>query len=109
MIENLSIFYDIDYIHVLQPNQYFKNSKIMTNYEKNISNYEKYKNPIEKFYNMFNLNNIELKYKFDARNIFDSNKDSLYRDYCCHLNNKGMYILSLNIINEFNDLFESKI
>ena len=101
MIEDLSKVYNFDYIHVLQPNQYLKNSKILTDYEKSISNFKKYKYPIENYYNNFNLNNINLSYKLDARKIFQYNQDNLYRDYCCHLNNKGMYLLSLKIVNSF--------
>ena len=109
MIFNLSEVYNFNYIHILQPNQYYKNSKNLTDSEKEISNFQKYKNPIEKFYENLNLNNLTIINKFDARKIFISNRESLYRDYCCHLNNKGMFILSNKIINEFQELFETEI
>ena len=48
MIFNLSEVYNFNYIHILQPNQYYKNSKNLTDSEKEISNFQKYKNPIEK-------------------------------------------------------------
>ena len=109
MIFNLSEVYNFNYIHILQPNQYYKNSKNLTDSEKEISNFQKYKNPIEKFYENLNLDNLTIINKFDARKIFISNRESLYRDYCCHLNNKGMFILSNKIINEFQELFETEI
>jgi len=109
MISELSKSYQFDYIHVLQPNQYFENSKPLTKEEQEISNFKKYEEPIKKYYDKFKIQNINSKYKFDARYIFESNNENLYRDYCCHLNNKGMYLLSNNIIDKFEDLFISFI
>ena len=30
---------------------------------------------------------------------------NLYRDYCCHLNNLGMHLISLEIIKNFDNEF----
>tara|TARA_A100001037_G_scaffold306535_1_gene352440 strand:- start:3617 stop:4801 length:1185 start_codon:yes stop_codon:yes gene_type:complete len=105
MISDLSKNYNFKYIHVLQPNQYFKDSKLLTKKEKEISNFTKYSNPISKYYEKFNIDEVQAKYKFDSRYIFKSNNENLYRDYCCHLNNRGMYLLSHNIIEKFEEVF----
>lgn len=106
MIFDLSEIYKFKYIHILQPNQYYRASKIMTDDEKKFSNFKKYKIPIEKFYKNLKTDKLMINYKFDARNVFLTNNETLYRDYCCHLNNKGMFILSKKIIEEFKELFE---
>ena len=47
--------------------------------------------------------------KIDLKYIFKNNSKELYRDYCCHLNNLGMHLLSLEIINSFKSDFENFI
>ena len=66
MISDLSKNYNFKYIHVLQPNQYFKDSKLLTKKEKEISNFTKYSNPISKYYEKFNIDEVQAKYKFDS-------------------------------------------
>ena len=34
------------------------------------------------------------------------NNETLYRDYCCHLNNKGVYLLANEIVNNFSYIFK---
>ena len=99
----------IIYIHALQPNQYLLNSKILTEKEKKLLNYPKYGNIISKYYNQLNLENLKAKNLIDLRYLFKNNTKDLYRDYCCHLNNLGMHLISLEIIKNFEKEFQSLI
>ena len=99
----------IIYIHALQPNQYLLNSKILTEKEKKLLNYPKYGNIISKYYNQLNLENLKAKNLIDLRYLFKNNSKDLYRDYCCHLNNLGMHLISLEIIKNFEKEFQSLI
>ena len=53
------------------------------------------------------MKNLDTKNKLDLRYSFKDNANDLYRDYCCHLNNSGMHLISLNIIKNFNQIFKS--
>ena len=99
----------IIYIHALQLNQYLLNSKIFTEKEKKLLNYPKYGNIISKYYDQLNLENLKAKNLIDLRYLFKNNTKDLYRDYCCHLNNLGMHLISLEIIKNFEKEFQSLI
>jgi len=107
MIYKISKIYGFDYIHIIQPNQYYSKSKILSKNEIEVSNFEKYKNPIEKYYSFLQVQNLIAVNKYDSRYLFKSNKETLYRDYCCHLNNKGIYLLSNSILKEFDHIFSN--
>ena len=89
----------------MQPNLYLKNSKKLTSEELNLLNYPKYGNIISKHYKTLNLNNLKTQKKLDLRYVFEENTKNLYRDYCCHLNNLGMHLISLEIIKNFDNEF----
>ena len=95
------------YIHILQPNFYLDKSKKLTKKEQSLLNYSKYGDIISNYYGTLNLENLNAKNKLDLRYIFKDNTNELYRDYCCHLNNLGMHLLSVNIIESFNKEFNS--
>ena len=97
-INDFSLKNNITYLHILQPNLYLKNSKKLTSEELNLLNYPKYGNIISKHYKTLNLNNLKTQKKLDLRYVFEENTKNLYRDYCCHLNNLGMHLISLEII-----------
>ena len=101
-INDFSLKNNTTYLHILQPNFYLKNSKKLTSEELKLLNYPKYGDIISKHYETLNLNNLKAQKKLDLRYIFEQNKKDLYRDYCCHLNNLGMHLISLEIIKSFD-------
>ena len=100
-INDFSKLKNIFYIHVIQPNQYLKDSKKLTNKEIELLNYPKYGDIISKFYYSFNFENLNIKNKLDLKYIFKYNNSEIYRDYCCHLNNYGMHLISKEIVRKF--------
>ena len=105
-IQTFSNSKNIIYMHILQPNQYLKSSKIFTKKERNLMNYEKYGNIISKYYADLKFESLNVKNKADLRYMFLKNKNEVYRDYCCHLNNYGMHEISKEIIKNFEYEFK---
>ena len=100
-INDFSKLKNILYIHVIQPNQYLKDSKKLTNKELELLNYSKYGDLISQYYHSFNFENINIKNNLDLKYIFKYNNNEIYRDYCCHLNNYGMHLISKEIVKKF--------
>lgn len=98
-IANISKMNGIDYFHFLQPSQYLSNSKPMSIEEKNLAvTSKKYEEIVSEYYpkmiNMGNdLNSKNIVSFFDLSSIFKDNSEILYRDDCCHLNEKGYQIM----------------
>ena len=105
-IDQFSKIKDFKYIHIIQPNQYLKGSKIISNDELDYLKYEKYGKPISKYYKDIKVEDLDVKYKLDLRYIFKDNNMTLYRDYCCHLNNKGIFLMASEIVDQFSYLFK---
>ena len=87
------------YWHFLQPNQYVKNSKALSEEEGKIAfNTEAiYKKPAEQGYPAliragYELANSNIQFH-DLTNIFKDHAESVYEDDCCHLNKNGNEIL----------------
>ncbi len=95
------------YIHVVQPNLYLKNSKILTSNEKKLLSYPKYGDIISKYYNGLNTLDLKIENGLDLKYFFKNNNKDLYRDYCCHFNNLGMHLISLEIIKTFDVEFNN--
>lgn len=96
---------NLHYIHVLQPNQYLVGSKIFSDYElKNcLNNENKWGKTIRKYYHKLidkkvEYNNSRVNF-FDFTDIFVSEKNTVYADECCHINNYGNQIFSQKIID----------
>tara|TARA_Y100000741_G_scaffold178200_1_gene135327 strand:+ start:4697 stop:5893 length:1197 start_codon:yes stop_codon:yes gene_type:complete len=98
---------NILYIHILQPNLYLDKSKKLTKKEKSLLNYKKYGDIISNYYGTLNMESLNAKNKLDLRYLFKDNATELYRDFCCHLNNLGMHLISLKIIESFREEFIS--
>tara|TARA_B100001741_G_C16364625_1_gene510320 strand:+ start:70 stop:573 length:504 start_codon:yes stop_codon:yes gene_type:complete len=96
---------NILYIHILQPNLYLDKSKKLTKKEKSLLNYQKYGNIISNYYGTLNMESLNAKNKLDLRYLFKDNTKELYRDFCCHLNNLGMHLISIKIIENFQEEF----
>ena len=91
----------INYIHVLQPNQYVKGSKIYSKKELDQSlNSDMYGTPIKNYYQLLNGKNLKTKNFIDERMLFKDISESIYMDNCCHMNNKGMSLLSKDIVDK---------
>ena len=105
-IDQFSKIKDFKYIHIIQPNQYLKGSKIISNEELDFLKYEKYGKPISKYYKDIKVEDLDVKYKLDLRYIFKDNDMTLYRDYCCHLNNRGIFLMASEIVDQFSYLFK---
>ena len=93
-----------DYYHFLQPNQYIPNSKPLSPKER-----REYHHPPH-----FNLTDYNLTYPlftqlgqelqqngvhyFDLAQIFNDHPETLYRDVCCHLNQRGNELLAAAMV-----------
>ena len=51
----------------------------------------------------------DLMQKETITQFFRDNDMTLYRDYCCHLNNKGMFLMASEIVNQFSYLFKETL
>ncbi|HLO51110.1 MAG TPA: hypothetical protein VK211_22035 [Kamptonema sp.] len=88
------------YFHFFQPNQYFTTPRVFSEAEKKVAfnkdtPYAKavrigYPILFTKFRNL-QKNNVRI---FDAVNIFDKTKESVYIDSCCHYNKRGEEIFA---------------
>ncbi len=101
---------DLDYIHILQPNQYVKDSKPMSEEEKEIAI-----NPdsdwgrkVRQGYSYLVSKGDNLKKKgisfYDFSMIFQNDKRVLYEDDCCHFNKKGNKVVAEHIAKILKDL-----
>ncbi len=96
-----------DYLHVLQPNQYLENSKALSQEERdNYLGYALYGDPIGRFYGKLDLAATGVAQTLDLRHVFKDETQTLYRDTCCHFNNRGQLYLAQAIIRGKRDVFE---
>ena len=96
----------IPYIHILQPNQYVVGSKPLSNLEiEKFYGYEPYKKPIAAHYHNLSISSLDTPYKLDQRQLFKSEKRTVYSDECCHLNHLGMETIVDDLISSFAPLF----
>ena len=97
----------INYIHVLQPNQYHLDSKPLSTIEKNeYLSFPYYGDHIAKNYHMLSKNLIKSNNFTDLRLIFKNESKTDYADNCCHLNALGNSLLAREIIISNEDLFK---
>ena len=98
------------YIHAIHPNQYLPNSKILSDTE-----LERFYRPsamgeaatiIKDHFMSLDTKLLSTKNISDLRFIFKNNSETLYQDSCCHLNDRGMVLISEKIISENIDLFK---
>ena len=111
-MHHLSRANNIDYFHFLQPNQYVKDSKPMSEEERKKAwrDNNAYKTGVERGYPYL----IEAGKKLTAEGVafhdltmmFADNRDVLYRDSCCHLNEKGYDLVVDRIMAEVRKKYE---
>lgn len=91
---------DIDYIHMLQPNQYFERGKVLTKEEHTLAYRENhpYRPGVVKGYPKLiekSVDLIEQGINFhDLTMIYYDTKKTIYKDDCCHPNEFGYSIVS---------------
>ena len=90
----------IKYFHFIQPNQYYPTKRAFTAREKEIAidNKSPYIEGVKKGYPML-LSKVEDLQKarvnvFNAVNILDNTKETVYKDACCHYNSVGEEVLA---------------
>jgi hypothetical protein len=99
--------YKIEYLHILQPNQYVKDSKILSVNEKEVAYRDTpWAKIVIKAYHLLiqqekSLNRVHNNGKYllfkDMTMIFKDNTEDLYNDDCCHFNARGNEIFSQKI------------
>lgn len=90
----------IPYLHVLQPNQYYRSSRRFTDEERAIAfnPASSYWEPAKKLYPKLRARGLEMSESgfpfFDAALLFDKVPVSVYADDCCHYNALGNELLA---------------
>ena len=99
-MHKLSLANQIEYFHFLQPNQYVRGSKILTEDERKVAYSEShpYKKGVESGYPRLVEAGKRLKDRgvrfYDLSMLFEDNAERLYVDSCCHLNARGYEIVA---------------
>lgn len=90
----------IKYFHFIQPNQYYPTKRAFTAKEKEIAidNKSSYIEGVKKGYPVL-LSKVDDLQKaqvniFNAVNILDNTKETVYKDACCHYNSVGEEVLA---------------
>jgi hypothetical protein len=100
----------IDYLHVLQPNQYYENSKLFSEYEKsNTLGFTHIAGTIRRFYPLLSGDRLEEDNFYDQRMIFQTDGRTLYSDNCCHLNHDGYKLIVDDIVRKFDPIFRARL
>ena len=98
----------IPYLHIIQPNQYLKNSKNFSEKEnRETLSRPILKNIIERHYSKLNLNMLLTDNKLDQRFLFKNEERTVYLDSCCHFNNLGITMIIDDLIDNFIPVFNS--
>lgn len=113
MMSDLCKENDIEYHHFLQPNQYFSGSKKLSDQEKKyaVAGMDNQNTQSRDYFNgklvdqiyptmikEATLSGARNNYPFhDITNVFKDEGATLYKDYCCHLNDTGSELLGKEI------------
>lgn len=100
-LERLARGAGAEYLHVLQPTQHFPQSKPLSAEERRLAADDfvrPYQEAIAAHYGRLRIDDLQVRHKADLRQIFRSDTSTLYRDACCHLNNRGMRLLADSIV-----------
>jgi len=97
----------IDYIHVLQPNQYLEGSKPFSAEEKdNYLNFEPHAKPIRENYGKLSEKKLLTPNFRDQRFLFKDISETVYADNCCHFNQLGMEMIVNDLIISNEKIFK---
>ena len=95
----------IDYLHVLQPNQYLLGGKTLSEQEqKEFTNRPQFGEHVRLHYAAFSRAGVDATHFRDQRYLFRDNAETLYNDNCCHFSEKGIEYISDDIISTFHDV-----
>jgi hypothetical protein len=87
----------------LQPNQYLKGSKPFSELEKataiDPARYEFIEAPMQRFKEEFQALNGKGIRAYDLTEIFKETDDTVYTDFCCHINDAGNEIIAKAIVS----------
>jgi len=107
MIHRVLADRNIPYFHVIQPNQYHPTERTFTAEENNLFVNSPYIEGVKQGYPRLLKKAEELQKSgvnlINAITVFDEEKESVYRDNCCHYNPKGQDILSEYIGKSVSD------
>ncbi len=93
----------IAYFHFLQPNQYVAGSKQISGEEKRTAYSEglPFRTAVERAYPLLRAEGAELRREgvafFDLTQVFKPERETIYIDDCCHVNQRGNWILAREI------------
>jgi hypothetical protein len=100
----------IDYIHILQPNQYLEGSKNFSDEEKEkYLSYEPYGKPIRDHYGKLSKDKLTVRNFRDQRFLFKNTEKTVYGDSCCHFNQVGMEMIINDLISSSEALFRKHL
>jgi hypothetical protein len=93
------------YVHLLQPNQYVPDSKLMSKQERAVAYYEgsdyEYKTAVEKGYSGLVTHGRALRRDgvnfVDLTMMFKDVREAIYEDTCCHVNKRGNDLIAARI------------
>jgi hypothetical protein len=90
---------------VLQPNQYFEGSKVLSREEREVAvSDEIARKLVNAYYPRLRTMSADLRGEgipsYDLTMIFENNDQHLYYDACCHMNDLGMELLADGIIEQ---------
>ena len=106
LLDQLARENNMEYYHFLQPNQYVKGSKVLTEEERRLAYSEKakisqsaiigYPILIKQGRKLLERN---IKF-FDATMVFAKEKETVYIDICCHYNERGKEVLAAYMMDK---------
>ena len=98
---------NIEYIHGIQPNQYFPNSKKLSAMEiDKFTSKQRYRDVIPNKYLQLPIEKLKAKNITDQRMLFKELSQTLYSDSCCHFNDEGLTLLINGLIDSNKFVFE---
>lgn len=111
-LERLAFGAGADYLHILQPTQHLPRSKPLSVEERRLADDDfvrPFQEAIAAHYARLRTDDLRVRYKADLRQIFQSDTSTLYRDACCHLNNRGMRLLADAIVSAGRERFAAAL
>ena len=99
-----------DYLEVIQPSQYYKGSKNLSEWEMSNVTTDDSMQVVGDAYTRLELDKFQISREniLDARGIFKDTRESTYRDNCCHLNRTGNDLLANAIAERLISLKKSR-
>ena len=102
MLARLSAVAGADYYHFLQPNQYVPASKPLSAWEREFAWTAGAQSHVARAYPRLQAAGRDLPSQgvnyFDLTGIFADRPETLYRDTCCHLNERGNELLAAEMV-----------